>query len=58
MSAQFDGGKYLPGADSTGKENLTKQEPEIRKHTDDPKSTDAIAEPPFQFGEWIEGNVG
>ncbi|WP_394778841.1 hypothetical protein [Undibacterium sp.] len=58
MSAQFDSGKNQRSADVAEKENLLKREAEIRRHIDDPKSTEAGSEPPFQFGEWIEGNVG
>ncbi|HTD02449.1 hypothetical protein [Undibacterium sp.] len=58
MNAQFDDNKDLPRANPPKKGELPNTAAEIRKMIHDDEHANAPGEPPFQLGEWIEGNVG
>lgn len=56
MNAPFNDNKDLFLANARKKDEQLKDAEETRKMIRDSES--ASSEPPFQLGEWIEGNVG
>ncbi|GGC58244.1 hypothetical protein [Undibacterium terreum] len=58
MSTSFERNKDQLRADAQVKNGALKDAAESRKTVQDPERTDAPADPGFQYGDWIEGNVG